>query len=59
MLVSDSVIGVIIGNGRVTKDECSALGCCWLPLARHLIQVGCYMPQADLYKTNLDPHVSV
>lgn len=48
------------GNGRVTRDECRAMGCCWLPLARHFIEVGCYMPQSSLHPTNLDPpHVSV
>lgn len=44
------------GNGSLTKDECSALGCCWLPLGRHFIQAICYLP---VHRTNLDPHVSV
>jgi len=44
------------GNGRVTKDECRDLGCCWLPLGRHFISVDCYLPRSA---ANLDPHVSV
>jgi len=44
------------GNGRLTKDECRDLGCCWLPLGRHFISVDCYVPRST---ADLDPHISV